>query len=356
MFGKRKTAPALAGASGSAVDAFFDAPADVAIEVTVEPGMAEAPPAGAGVAVSDPPAAASVFLGSLRSEVDEPDSLPEPFERLTLVTEGILGAYRRHHLTDVEAAERLRVLRLRGSDGAEWSLGPTSMRWYRRKPGGVWRRAVPTAREDALLTGSADAAIERLAQMGNPAHAAKTSPDRQPAGADGASHAEETPGYVTDPYGADALLAAESSASRDGAPDSANDGDTTDPAGSPDSAASGAVDVVAAAGSTFDEFGYDTAEDEGEDYGYGYGYEPPTWSMTPTVPTPATETGAANVWGEDPSDTAESDDVADEPIDEDQAEQNAKAAELMAMLAELSQETGIALSGLPRAATNDDPA
>ena len=50
------------------------------------------------------------------------------FERLTVVFEGVLGAYRRRSLTDEEATERLKLLRLRGSDGTEWTLGPTSMR------------------------------------------------------------------------------------------------------------------------------------------------------------------------------------------------------------------------------------
>jgi len=109
-----------------------------------------------------------VFLGTLRSEIDEPDELTDSFTHLQLVTEGVLSAYRRGTLNTVEAAVRLRLLRLRGAGGEEWTLGSTSLRWYRRYPGGLWKVTPPPQTEDEVFSASANAAVAALTTLGAP--------------------------------------------------------------------------------------------------------------------------------------------------------------------------------------------
>jgi hypothetical protein len=110
----------------------------------------------------DPGVHTEVFLGTLRSEVDDPDELAQPFQLVAMVTEGVLSAYRRRDLTAEEAAQRLAVLRLRTAAGIEWTLGATSLRWYRRLPGGRWVIAVPPREPDGVLIRSVDEALAAL--------------------------------------------------------------------------------------------------------------------------------------------------------------------------------------------------
>lgn len=141
-------------------------PAPHAVPATAGPGSNDEPATPEherGAADQSP-----VFLGTLRSEVDEPDELTDSFAHLQLVTEGVLSAYRRGTLDQAEAAVRLRLLRLRGAGGEEWTLGSTSLRWYRRYPGGLWKVTPPPFSEDEVFSASADAAVAALTALGAP--------------------------------------------------------------------------------------------------------------------------------------------------------------------------------------------
>jgi len=129
-----------------------------------------------------------VFLGSLRSEVDEPDQVPEPFAELSIVHDSIMNAYRRGTLTGAQVGQRIKLLRLRTADGVEWTLGASSKRWYRRLPGGTWKIAIPPKTADEVAAASAQAALRQVALLDAPLLAdavriavTATGPDPEPA-------------------------------------------------------------------------------------------------------------------------------------------------------------------------------
>lgn len=114
--------------------------------------------------------APAVFLGGLASEVNEPDELAPAFATIADVTERIVAAVRAGSLVDTDAAQYLQALRLTDGDGVPWTVGATSLRWYRKGPRG-WKLAVPpTEAEEAHERALADALgavpAEVLKQLG----------------------------------------------------------------------------------------------------------------------------------------------------------------------------------------------
>lgn len=103
--------------------------------------------------------APAVFLGALASEVNEPDVLDPAFAAIADMTERIVTAVRAGALAEVPAAEHLQVLRLQDSSGVQWAVGATSLRWYRKVPGGVWKLAVPPQSADDAARVSSQAAL-----------------------------------------------------------------------------------------------------------------------------------------------------------------------------------------------------
>lgn len=96
-----------------------------------------------GEDVEGAPAPSSTFLGTLRSELDVEGVLPAQFVALYATFESALGAYQRNELTKIALAEHLRALRCRDSSGVEWTLGASSLQWYRRGESGAWQPATP---------------------------------------------------------------------------------------------------------------------------------------------------------------------------------------------------------------------
>ena len=78
-------------------------------------------------------------LGSLRSELDDTPELDPSFQSLEICFQAARLAYMEGRLSAPDVASLLQELRLTGSDGAEWTLGATSTRWYRRTTGGRWQ-------------------------------------------------------------------------------------------------------------------------------------------------------------------------------------------------------------------------
>lgn len=85
------------------------------------------------------------FLGTLKSELDDSDedySLDPAFEQLSILHGAARSAYLEFRLRPDKAAALFKMLRLQGSDGQEWTVGPTSGMWYRRGVGASeWIRA-----------------------------------------------------------------------------------------------------------------------------------------------------------------------------------------------------------------------
>jgi hypothetical protein len=91
----------------------------------------------------------AVFLGAFASEVNEPDVLAASFADLADVTELVVAAVRNGVLSEREGAEHLRALRLTDANGTLWTVGATSLRWYRKATGRSWKLAVPPEGSDS---------------------------------------------------------------------------------------------------------------------------------------------------------------------------------------------------------------
>jgi hypothetical protein len=109
--------------------------------------------------------APTIFLGALASEVNEPDELPAAFADVARATERVVGAIRAGVVSTAEGAEHLSRLRVTDASGVVWSVGATSLRWYRKTPGRGWKLAAPPSVADEQAVASSAAALEMV-----PAH------------------------------------------------------------------------------------------------------------------------------------------------------------------------------------------
>jgi hypothetical protein len=89
--------------------------------------------------VSDAPvvgASTGVFLGTLRSEFDEPAALPSAFARLLADVEATLAQFQAGELDQHATAVALGEHTFTDLHGGQWTVGATTRRWYRRTSGG----------------------------------------------------------------------------------------------------------------------------------------------------------------------------------------------------------------------------
>lgn len=86
------------------------------------------------------------FFGSLRSEFDVPDEIPEEYAAIREAVTTVVAFYQEGHISPDVCASAIAPLMLTDEDGIQWAVGPTTTRWYRRLPGGQWRLATPTTR------------------------------------------------------------------------------------------------------------------------------------------------------------------------------------------------------------------
>lgn len=90
-----------------------------------------------------PAGPSDVFFGTLRSEFDTPDELPEPFKVAFDAFDRLVNDYRAGNVSADIAAGALSRMILVDHNGMEWTVGATTLRWHRRLPGGAWRSAIP---------------------------------------------------------------------------------------------------------------------------------------------------------------------------------------------------------------------
>lgn len=86
---------------------------------------------------------ASTFYGTLRSELDETEKLPDV---LAPTLEAFLDLQKRYEdgeLDEHEIVEELAKLVYVDQEGDEWTMGASSQRWYRRRHGGRWMPTPP---------------------------------------------------------------------------------------------------------------------------------------------------------------------------------------------------------------------
>lgn len=84
--------------------------------------------------------AQGAYLGTLRSEFDEPESIPTGFVQLMENVNLIVRAYLGHRIDARRAGELLAVQRAFDLNGGEWTIGANSGSWYRRQGSTKWMR------------------------------------------------------------------------------------------------------------------------------------------------------------------------------------------------------------------------
>lgn len=83
-----------------------------------------------------------LFLGGIAMDATSvQDPLPPAFADMVEMAAELLQAYATHAIRNDELAELLKRLRVRDSEGGEWTIGASSMAWYRRTPGLPWSRS-----------------------------------------------------------------------------------------------------------------------------------------------------------------------------------------------------------------------
>jgi len=75
----------------------------------------------------------SSYLGTLRSEFDEPETIPTGFTQLQNNIAIICKAFLEGKVNERQAAELLVIQRCSDLNGGEWTVGATSGSWYRRQ-------------------------------------------------------------------------------------------------------------------------------------------------------------------------------------------------------------------------------
>mgnify|MGYP006158192475 FL=1 len=89
----------------------------------------------------------SFMFGVLPSEFSAPATLSEDFKDFEATVSQLVTAYQYGVIEPAAAAAALSEMIVIDHNGMQWTLGATTMRWYRRIPGGDWRNATPSAND-----------------------------------------------------------------------------------------------------------------------------------------------------------------------------------------------------------------
>ena len=115
----------------------------------------------------------SLLFGVLPSEFAGPEELSEDLKDFEVTVSQIVSAYQSGIVSADACAGALSRMVISDHNGMEWTIGATTLRWYRRIPGGDWRSATPTSSEsgDELHTSvqrAKDVARETIAHAQAP--------------------------------------------------------------------------------------------------------------------------------------------------------------------------------------------
>jgi hypothetical protein len=87
---------------------------------------------------------AETFLGGLRSELDEGSHLHPSFASLGAAADAVRANYLSFSISPQKAAEAFQLLRIIDDNDIEWTIGPSSGTWYRRRVGSSsWQAGPP---------------------------------------------------------------------------------------------------------------------------------------------------------------------------------------------------------------------
>lgn len=89
----------------------------------------------------------SLLFGVLPSEFAGPEALSEDLKDFEVTVSQVVGAYQNGTVSPEVCADALSRMVISDHNGMEWTIGATTLRWYRRIPGGDWRSATPSYSE-----------------------------------------------------------------------------------------------------------------------------------------------------------------------------------------------------------------
>jgi hypothetical protein len=98
---------------------------------------------------------AETFLGGLRSELDEGSQIHPAFASMAAAADSVRASYLSYAITPNKAAEAFRLLRVTDESDIEWTVGPSSGSWYRRRVGSsTWQPGPPPLMAEPKSGGS----------------------------------------------------------------------------------------------------------------------------------------------------------------------------------------------------------
>jgi hypothetical protein len=83
------------------------------------------------------------FGGTLRSELDEPSVLEPALQAIADTFKELHQKYDDGEMSEQEFGKALSEMIYVDSDGAQWTMGASTTRWYRRRVGGRWSPTPP---------------------------------------------------------------------------------------------------------------------------------------------------------------------------------------------------------------------
>ena len=89
----------------------------------------------------------SFMFGVLPSEFSSPETLSKDFKDFEATVSQLVTAYQYGVIEPAATAAALSEMIVIDHNGMQWTLGATTMRWYRRIPGGDWRNATPSTND-----------------------------------------------------------------------------------------------------------------------------------------------------------------------------------------------------------------
>ena len=98
---------------------------------------------------------AETFLGGLRSELDEGSQIHPAFASMAAAADSVRASFLSYAITPNKAAEAFRLLRVTDESDIEWTVGPSSGSWYRRRVGSsTWQPGPPPLMAEPKSGGS----------------------------------------------------------------------------------------------------------------------------------------------------------------------------------------------------------
>jgi hypothetical protein len=105
-------------------------------------------------------------FGALPSEFDTPERVAASFSTVLSAVSDLVYAYQTGKVTSEAAGRVLSDVLITDDSNIEWTVGASTLRWYRRLPGGAWRVASPPEQDQGQSsTLSAEASVNAIGKI-----------------------------------------------------------------------------------------------------------------------------------------------------------------------------------------------